>query len=273
MLYRLTKEGLFSPLNWLHGGEYMTNEELIDLYQKGDKSALETLVEQNKGLVYKIANSFYTQKTASIDEDDLIQEGFTGLIIAAQKYNSNLENAAKFSTYAVFWIRQKISRFLHQKNTNEETSLNKPVSEEDGTGELIDFIADERDSYGLVLHDVYVRQLHDELEQIMDKYCTLQQREIIKMRFGWDGTREMTFREIAEIFDLSHARIRDIQNTAFRKMSRTTWGERIKREKRIEERYRRYDSNEDLIWDMEAFNERRKALKREIAELKKALSI
>lgn len=225
----------------------MTNEQLIELYQKGDKAALEILVGQNKGLVYKIANNFYTQKTASIDLDDLIQEGFTGLIVAAQKYNSNLENAAQFSTYAVFWIRQKISRFLHQKNTNEETSLNKPVSEEDGTGELIDFIPDEYDSYGAVLRKVYIRQLHDELEQVMDKYCTLQQREIIKMRFGWNNTKEMTLKEIGEIFNITGARVRDIQNRALLKMSRTTWGENIKREMGIEERYKRYDSVNSLI--------------------------
>ena len=250
----------------------MTNEKLIELYQSGDKTALETLVAQNKGLVYKVANSFYTEKTASIDEDDLVQEGFTGLIIAAQKYNSNLKNAAQFSTYAVFWIRQKISRFLKQKNTNEETSLNKPVSEEDGTGELIDFIPDEYDSYGAVLRKVYVRQLHDELEQVMDKHCTLQQREIIKMRFGWNNTKELTLKEIGEILNITGARVRDVQNKALLKMGRTTWGENIKREKRIEERYKRYDSTEDLIWDMEAFNKRREALKREIAELKKSLA-
>ena len=56
----------------------MTNEELVELYQGGDKKALDLIIDQNKGMVYKLVNKFYTEDTSSIDKDDLEQEGFMG---------------------------------------------------------------------------------------------------------------------------------------------------------------------------------------------------
>lgn len=50
----------------------MTNEELV-FYQQGDKQALDSLIEQNKGIIYKLVNRFYVEKTNSIDIDDLEQ--------------------------------------------------------------------------------------------------------------------------------------------------------------------------------------------------------
>ena len=69
----------------------MTNEELVKLYQEGNKKALDKLLEDNKRIVYKIANKFKITNN-SIDNDDLIQEGMLGLIIAADKYNFEKEN-------------------------------------------------------------------------------------------------------------------------------------------------------------------------------------
>ena len=37
----------------------MTNEELIVLYQQGDKRALDELLEKNDKLIYKVASKFY----------------------------------------------------------------------------------------------------------------------------------------------------------------------------------------------------------------------
>lgn len=58
----------------------MSNEELVQLYEDGNKGALDKLVELNRGMVYKLANRFYTEKTNSIDKEDLEQEGFMGLM-------------------------------------------------------------------------------------------------------------------------------------------------------------------------------------------------
>lgn len=65
------------------------------------------LVTANSGLVLFIANQY---KGGFLDFDDLVQEGQTGLLKAADRYDYRL--GFKFSTYAGYWIRQAISRSL-----------------------------------------------------------------------------------------------------------------------------------------------------------------
>lgn len=153
----------------------MTNEELVHLYQNGDGQALSKLIEQNTGIVYKLVNKFYIEGTNSIDKEDLEQEGFIGLIIAANKYDFNNPKKANFITYAIHWIYSKISRFINQKNTNEETSLNIPIGE-DEENELLDTIKDIDYSYENVEEKIYIQQLRQELEELMLQHNTLRQR-------------------------------------------------------------------------------------------------
>nr|WP_277145334.1 hypothetical protein [Clostridium perfringens] len=60
----------------------MTNEELVVLYQHGDKKALDKLLENNDKLIYKVASKFYSDKTSSIEFDDLLQEGENRIYIS-----------------------------------------------------------------------------------------------------------------------------------------------------------------------------------------------
>ena len=61
----------------------------------------------NLRLVIKIARSY---ERLGMDLEDLVSEGNIGLIQAVERFNP--EKGAKFSTYAGFWIRQKIMRAL-----------------------------------------------------------------------------------------------------------------------------------------------------------------
>lgn len=65
------------------------------------------LVENNTKLVLYIANQY---KGGFLDFDDLVQEGQTGLLAAVDKFDYHL--GCQFSTYAAYWIRQRISRAL-----------------------------------------------------------------------------------------------------------------------------------------------------------------
>ena len=67
-----------------------------------------SLVEENLGLVRKVAYE-YSKKTG-LEYDDLFQEGVIGLIRASEKFDPEMGNA--FSTYATWWIRQKIQRYI-----------------------------------------------------------------------------------------------------------------------------------------------------------------
>lgn len=200
----------------------MTNEELVYLYQQGDNTALNKLIEQNKRIVYKLVNKFYVEGTNSIDKEDLEQEGFIGLITAADRYDFDNEKKAQFMTYAVQWIYSKISRFVNTRCTNEEASLNAPINE-DGDNELMDYIEGVDYSFENIEEKIYYQQLHTELDQVMDEQLTLKQRQIIKFHYGWDS-KTMTLAEIGDMFNINGERIRQIESKAIRNIRRSTWG-------------------------------------------------
>lgn len=81
---------------------------LADLvYKHNDKEAAQKLVVSNLRLVVKIALGYYTAYSSI---RDLIQEGNIGLIHAVRKYNPY--KGTKFSTYASFWIRAYIMKYI-----------------------------------------------------------------------------------------------------------------------------------------------------------------
>jgi RNA polymerase primary sigma factor len=80
--------------------------------QKGDKAALQKLINSNLRLVLSVAKKM---KTSQSNIMDLIQEGNMGLMIAAQKFSSAFKT--RFSTYAYPWIAQYMLRFLNTKSS------------------------------------------------------------------------------------------------------------------------------------------------------------
>lgn len=207
----------------------MSNEELVELYQHGDNTALDKLAKANTGMIFKVANKFYTGNTNSIDIKDLEQEGYIGLIIAANKYRADLENSASFITYAYYYIHQKMNRFIMSKNTNNETSLNIPTSNDDDI-ELMDNIESIDYSFENIEEKIYIEQLRNELEQAMKDNNTLFEREILKLRYGWDNSKECTRNEIAEIFDTYTSKIASNELMALRKLRSSSWGQEKKKE-------------------------------------------
>lgn len=77
------------------------------VYKHGDKEAARTLILSNLKLVVKIALGYYN---TYMNVRDLIQEGNIGLMQAVKKYNPY--KGTKFSTYASFWIRAYILKYI-----------------------------------------------------------------------------------------------------------------------------------------------------------------
>jgi RNA polymerase primary sigma factor len=103
----------------------LTFEEELELsrqIQMGDEKARQKLVEANLRLVVKIAHAYMTADVAFMD---IIQEGNMGLMYAAEKYD--YKRQVRFSTYAHWWIRQFITRFL----TNKRRAIRLPHRKED----------------------------------------------------------------------------------------------------------------------------------------------
>jgi len=77
------------------------------------RDLLEKLVEANLRLVVKWARKYC--RTGALEEMDLVQEGCQGLLAAAMRYDYH--RGYRFSTYAVWWVRQAILKALSQQNT------------------------------------------------------------------------------------------------------------------------------------------------------------
>ena len=90
----------------------LTREEerrLIEQAQKGSKEAREELILKNQGLVMLIASK-YRSSNYNLSFDDYIQVGNIGLMTAIDKFD--LSQDTKLSTYAIWWINQRIIRTI-----------------------------------------------------------------------------------------------------------------------------------------------------------------
>ena len=85
-----------------------TNERLCALAQKGDAAALDSLIDNNKSFIGKVANDLFrsmnlAQSGLNLDTDDLKQAGNLGLWKAVPKFDA--ARGMKFLTYAAPAIR------------------------------------------------------------------------------------------------------------------------------------------------------------------------
>ncbi len=100
----------------------LTQQEEIELakrIEKGDKEAKDQLIVSNLRLVVSVAKNYNHYDTVTLM--DLIQEGNIGLMTAADRFD--YRKGYKFSTYAVWWIRQAITRGL----SNDSRMIRIPV--------------------------------------------------------------------------------------------------------------------------------------------------
>ena len=94
-------------------------KKLATAYQSGDKQAKERLVSSNLRLVVMAAKHYSTR--CSMSFEDLVQEGNIGLMRATQDFDPSL--GWRFSTYAMHWIKQSISRAV----LNHSRTIRLPI--------------------------------------------------------------------------------------------------------------------------------------------------
>ena len=94
----------------------MTNEKLIEHIRAGDNAAVEQLYLQNTGIIWKLARATAckhadTENQRKYLQEELQQEAYFGLLEAVNRWDS--EQGASFIGYAVFWIRQAMTRYCY----------------------------------------------------------------------------------------------------------------------------------------------------------------
>ena len=95
----------------------------------------------------------------------------------------------------------------------DATSLNQPLSSDEGSSELGDFVEDERES-GAV--DEVVREL--ETRRLIKSVAGLpeRQRRVLVRRYGLDGEKPATLADLSEELEISRERVRQLQREAER---------------------------------------------------------
>lgn len=116
----------------------MTNEELAELIQKTDsKTAKAELWENNKGIIYRLARSYY-RPTSPHTLEDLVQQGYFALLQAVKSYDK--EKGYKFTSYLPFSFQCAIRGPYMDTYISLDTPIGRDGEENENT--LADTIPD-----------------------------------------------------------------------------------------------------------------------------------
>ena len=175
--------------------------QLIARLVQGDEEARNLLIEHNLRLVAYIARRF---ENTGIHIEDLISIGTIGLIKAVGTYQP--AKAIKLATYASRCIENEILMYLRKTaNQKTELSFDEPLNTDWDGNELLlsDILGTDEDLVVQPLEADVDRQL---LHQAMDR-LDQRERHIITLRFGLDGRRECTQKEVADQLGISQSYI------------------------------------------------------------------
>lgn len=176
-------------------------QDALEALQRGEEQAKRTLVEHNLRLVVYIARRF---ENTGIPLEDLISIGTIGLMKAISTYR--LDKKIKIATYASRCIENEILMFI-RKTAKEKTevSLDEPINMDGDGNELLlgDILGTEEDVVLKPLEeDVDLTVLRQSLKELPQR-----ERELINMRFGLEGCRELTQKEAALQMGISQSYI------------------------------------------------------------------
>jgi len=169
--------------------------------ENGDDAAKQKLIEHNLRLVVFIARRF---ENTGVNLEDLISIGTIGLIKAVNTYRR--EKNIKLATYSSRCIENEILMHIRKiSNQKTEVSLDEPINMDYDGNELLlaDILGTDE--------DMILRPLEDEVDLCILRQAVKElperEREIIYMRFGLGGRKELTQKEVAVKMGISQSYI------------------------------------------------------------------
>ena len=188
--------------------------ELIRRLDEGDEQVKSQLIERNLRLVVYIARRF---ENTGVGIEDLISIGTIGLIKAINTYQPSKN--IKLATYASRCIENEILMHLRKTtNLKSEVSFDEPLNTDWDGNELLlsDILGTDSD---LVMkpieEDVDRKLLSDALEKLEDR-----ERHIITLRFGLEGQRSHTQKEVADSLGISQSYISRLEKRIIARLKR-----------------------------------------------------
>lgn len=182
----------------LKGQEEQTALEALE---RGDEAAKQRLIEHNLRLVVYIARRF---ENTGVNLEDLISIGTIGLIKAIGTYRR--DKNIKLATYASRCIENEILMHIRKiSGQKAEVSLDEPINMDYDGNELLlsDILGTDE--------DMILRPLEDDVDLCVLRQALLElperEREIVLMRYGLYGHKELTQKEVAQKMGISQSYI------------------------------------------------------------------
>ncbi len=176
-------------------------QKALMLLEDGDMSAKQLLIEHNLRLVVYIARRF---ENTGVSLEDLISIGTIGLIKAISTYRR--DKNIKLATYASRCIENEILMHIRKiVGQKAEVSLDEPINMDYDGNELLlsDILGTDEDMIMRPMEDdVDITLLRQALDQLPER-----EKEIVLMRYGLNGRKELTQKEVAEKLGISQSYI------------------------------------------------------------------
>ena len=184
----------------------------LEALEQGDEGAKQTLVEHNLRLVVYIARRF---ENTGINIEELISIGTIGLMKAIGTYR--LEKKIKLATYASRCIENEILMYIRKTaNQKTEISLDEPINMDGEGNELLlsDILGTDEDTISRPLEeDVDKKVLHQVLETLPPR-----EQEIVFLRYGLEGHKELTQKEVAQTMGISQSYISRLEKRILQRL-------------------------------------------------------
>lgn len=187
---------------------------MVNKLNGGDENIRSTLIERNLRLVVYIARKF---ENTGVYVEDLISVGTIGLIKAVNTFNP--EKKIKLATYASRCIENEILMYLRRNSKiKAEISFYEPLNIDWDGNELLlsDILGTENDTvYNLIEDEVDKQLLVMALKSLNDR-----EKEIVRLRFGLNGTREKTQKEVADMLGISQSYISRLEKKIIKRLKK-----------------------------------------------------
>ncbi len=186
----------------------------FEMLETDPEKARQTLITHNLRLVVYIAKKF---ENSGHSVEDLVSIGTIGLIKAVNTFcpNKNI----KLATYASRCIENEILMFMRKvSNKKIETSIDEPLNTDWDGNELLfsDVLGTDSD---IVSRGVEKEAEHNMIHSVVAKLSE-RERLIIEMRFGLNGKREMTQKEVADSIGISQSYISRLEKRIIKRLKK-----------------------------------------------------
>lgn len=203
----------------------MTNEQLVQFIQEGDKDLIPVLYQRVKKLIFMLSDNYYRQyverfNACGVELSDLRQECYGAFLKAVEGFKPAKD--IKFTSYLNYPVRNAGAELLGIHNSKREnkspldncTSLDEPIENADNDNcTLLDLVADNTSEqpYEDILQRIEDEQTRAVLHKALNKLSEQQRDVLVKLFFG-----EMTQEQVGKLYGVSGERIRQIKLKALR---------------------------------------------------------